>query len=82
MSVGRELNARCFLSWLTVTFGSNRPSICSSLRIRLVIRDLLVGSGVRGFGDLILGPSHISLGNLVQQGIKVADLQTAIGRGR
>jgi len=47
MSVGRELNARCCLSWLTVSFGSNRPRICSSFRIQTVMRDLVVGSGVR-----------------------------------
>jgi len=47
MLVGRELNTRCCLYWLTVSFGSIRPWICSNVRIRMVIRDSLVGSGVR-----------------------------------
>ena len=46
MSVGRELNTRCSLSWLTVSFASNRPRIWSTLRIRIVMSDSLVGSGV------------------------------------
>jgi len=47
-SGGRELKARCGLSWLTVGFWTNRPRICSNLRNRKVMRDSLIGSGVRG----------------------------------
>ena len=46
MSGRRELNTRCCQSWLMVSFGSNRPRICSNLRIRMVMRDSLVGSRV------------------------------------
>jgi len=46
MLVGRELNARCFLSGLTVSDRSNRPSTWSSCSIRRRMRESLVGPGV------------------------------------
>lgn len=42
---GRELKARCCLSWLSVRFGSNEPKGWSNLSIQGLIWESLVGSG-------------------------------------